>query len=94
LGPNQAVIVGGPPGPVGGTAGLTAAQVHTAIVKGTEGPLQALAQANEQTWLLIGMSQVYGDSRGRLAYTHYLLSRFPFPYQVPSLSNYQTPLEL
>jgi hypothetical protein len=28
--------------------------VHTAIVKGTEGPLQALAQANEQTWLLIG----------------------------------------
>jgi hypothetical protein len=47
LGPNL-------PGPPGGPAGLTAAQVHTAIVKGTEGPLQALAQANEQTWLLIG----------------------------------------
>jgi tetratricopeptide (TPR) repeat protein len=34
--------------------GSTAAQIHAAIVKGTEGPFQALAQANEQTWLLIG----------------------------------------
>jgi hypothetical protein len=76
LGPNQAVIVTGPPGPVGGTAGLTAAQVHTAIVKGTEGPLQALAQANEQTWLLIGKFQAAARSKGSLAHT------VLFPYNI------------
>jgi hypothetical protein len=30
--------------------------IQQAIVKGTEAPLHALAQANEQTWLLIGAS--------------------------------------
>lgn len=30
--------------------------IQAAIAKGTEAPLHALAQANEQTWLLIGMS--------------------------------------
>lgn len=52
-----------PPGLVNGSAstgpsGPPVPSVHAiqaAIVKGTEAPLHALAQANEQTWLLIGM---------------------------------------
>ena len=48
-----------PPGLVNGPPVPPVPSVHAiqaAIVKGTEAPLHALAQANEQTWLLIGMS--------------------------------------
>lgn len=49
-------------------ASVTAAQLHTAIVKGTEGPLQQLAQANEQTWLLIGaVAEQLSDTTKALA---------------------------
>lgn len=56
------------------STGLTANQVHTAIAKGTEVPLQALAQANEQTWLLIGaVSEQFSDTNKALtAYEHAL----------------------
>ncbi|KAJ9105818.1 hypothetical protein QFC19_003386 [Naganishia cerealis] len=48
--------------------------IQQAIVQGTEAPLHALAQANEQTWLLIGaVSEQLGDTeRAEAAYEHAL----------------------
>lgn len=81
MGPNSQAMTG----PSGGPAGLTAAQVTTAIVKGTEGPLQALAQANEQTWLLIGKSPLPSAPLERFLIFTYWSS------QVPCRNNSRTP---
>lgn len=56
------------------TPSVALASIQHAIAKGTEGPLQALAQANEQTWLLIGAvsEQLQDSDRALNAYENAL----------------------